>query len=120
MNLNNTLHLIAQPQSGIGKSYIVFLLRQYLEAKAKINFYSIQETNIQLWDKIFDKFFIRAQQNFLIDVDSAAYEPFKKYIAETNLLNSISDFENKVIYHNIFTPGQNGEKFIETLNYISG
>lgn len=120
MNLTNYLHLITQPQSGIGKSYIAFLLRQYLESEKNLKTYSIKEFNIILWDKIFEFFFTHDQQNLLIDIDSVYYESFEQYLTEADILKTISDLKNKIIYHNIFTPGRNGEGTRRTLEYISG
>lgn len=119
--MNNFIHLISQPQPGIGKSYIAYIFKQYLKSKVPLKTYSIEKLNISLWDKIFDLFFNQERQNFIIDVDSAFYEPFKQYLAETNILNSISsDSKNEIIHHNIFTPGRNGERTRDTLDYISG
>ena len=42
----SSIHMILQPQSGIGKKYIAFLLKQYLSQKFDVKFFSIQDKNI--------------------------------------------------------------------------
>ncbi len=117
--LNNKIHLISQPQSGIGKSYISFLLRQYLETKFDVKQFSIKEKNTASWDQIFESFFSPGSKTFIINVNSFLYETFKNYISEAKVLELIADPKDTIIYHNIFSSGRNGENTKETINYVA-
>ncbi len=117
--LNNQLHLILQPQSGIGKSYIANILGQYFELKFRIKSYSIYKKSISFWDNLFESFFTKDQQVFIINISSTLYKEFKEYMDEAKVLKSISTSTHSIFNHYVFTPGRNGEGLHETLNFIS-
>lgn len=116
--MDNSIHIILQPQSGIGKKYIAFILKQYLISKNKVKYYSIQEKNIPLWDQILDEFFTRKNQIFIIVISSACFEYFQSYLNETKILVTGSQIKDQIFNHYIFTPGRNGEGVKNTLDFI--
>ena len=116
--LANLLHVFLQPQFGIGKTYISFLLRQYLSDQTNINYTHIQNKNIPLWDQLFDNFFNLKNAIFIIFVSSICFADFKKYLTEAMLLETIEKSGNKLFNHYVFTPGRAGENFKEIHDYI--
>lgn len=116
--MNSQIHLILQPHSGVGKSYIAFLLKQYFELTNSIKSYSIQDKNILFWDTIFEDIFIKGPQIIIINISSAVYEIFQKYLNETNILNLLSESNCSIYNHYIFTPGRTGIKLNKTLQFI--
>jgi len=118
LKLNNTIHLILQPQSGIGKKYIASLLKQYLSQKFNIKSFFIKNKNIELWDEIFSDLFEQNKSTFLIAVSSSCFTSFKNYLKDIKFFKSIKVSNNSLFRHYIFTPGRNGENFKKTLNFI--
>ncbi|MBU2629300.1 MAG: hypothetical protein KKE61_11845 [Proteobacteria bacterium] len=115
---NNKIHILLQQQADIGKKYISFLLKQYLAEKSDINYFYIQEKNTSFWDEIFNRFFTTKKAIFIISVNSSCFFYFKKYLEETNLLESIDESENNIFNHCVFSPGRKGEGAKETLDQI--
>lgn len=116
--MSNNIHLILQPQSGIGKKYIASILKQYLSQKFNIKSFFIKNKNIDLWDEIFSDFFEQDKLTFLISVSSSCYISFKNYLNEIDFFKSIKVSNSSLFRHYIFTPGRNGENFKKTLNFI--
>ena len=114
----SSIHMILQPQSGIGKKYIAFLLKQYLSQKFDVKFFSIQDKNITLWDELFEEFITQENQTLILVISSIYCKEFQIYLDETQLLKFILNSDKRLLNHYIFTPGRNGDRIQKTFNFI--
>lgn len=119
MILNDSIHLVAQPQTSIGKKFIASLLEQYLTEIGDVKLFFIQTKDISLWDNIFSPFFENTRSNFIIAVKSSCIIEFMKYLTEIKFFKTALSSDTFLFNHFIFSPGRHGEQLKETLNFLS-
>ena len=116
--MNNSVHLILQPQANVGKNYIGSLLSQYLDRKGSVSFVVMDKHNPVLWDKVLDEIFNPDKTPFVVVIRSHCFETFQAYLNEAEIIKTILSSEIKLTNHYVFTSGRNGDYLDKTLDFI--
>lgn len=130
------VHIALQARGGIGKSFVCFLLAQYINAKGgqalcvdtdSVNgtFGSFRQLNAVKLD-IFDgktidhgkfddliELVLDSNTDVVVDNGASVFLPFRQYMIENRLAQTLADADKELVIHTVLTGGQ---AMTETVN----
>lgn len=137
------IHMTLQGKGGVGKSYVAYILSQYLREKGEIlcidtdpvnhTLSSIKSLDVKFinilndenidqrnFDKLIEVIFSSKgkNENCVIDCGSSSFIPFTTYIQENDIIDFFKENGLTIYIHVILTGGQSLEDTVRGLDYI--
>lgn len=134
----NEVHAILQGKGGVGKSWVAYVMAQYLRSTdpktvcldtdpltpTLVRYKALEPSHIQIADELnvrLDKFdemmeiIANTQSDVLIDTGSSTFIPISKYMVDYDIVDMIRDsFSKQVVIHVVLFAGNHGDLIATT------